>query len=314
MLILIEKSGGPESLDLSGKEFAELDLSAEAIRIEMDRLNSPYDDPPYWYAPGGGLNLCGAVLHSAIFKGCRLGGADFRNSDLRGADFSAADVSHALFSGADLTGANFATARIDGVNLAEAKAIDGIYLADAILVNSPIRRDQLKLGMGETQEKHYLRAKEAFLALRNNYLSLGRYLDASWAYVKERQMERLAVSPFAREKGSQTRIDKWLSNYIAGLSCGYGERPIMPIVWALIAIVTFSVLYVQPGEIISTTQAPLGWLDYVQYSLAAFGTIGSPGMSPGNEWAKLFTSLEAVFGISMLALLMFTLGNRISRS
>jgi hypothetical protein len=60
--------------------------------------------------------------------------------------------------------------------------------------------------------------------------------------------------------------------------------------------------------------AALCFLDYMIYSAGAFATIGYEGLKPINTAAQIWTAVEAMLGISILALLMFTLGNRISRS
>ena len=56
------------------------------------------------------------------------------------------------------------------------------------------------------------------------------------------------------------------------------------------------------------------FFDYAIYSAGAFATIGYEGLKPINTAARVWTAVEALLGISILALLMFTLGNRISRS
>jgi len=37
ILKLIEENGGPEGLDLSGKDLSGIDLGREAIKVEMDK-------------------------------------------------------------------------------------------------------------------------------------------------------------------------------------------------------------------------------------------------------------------------------------
>ncbi len=55
-------------------------------------------------------------------------------------------------------------------------------------------------------------------------------------------------------------------------------------------------------------------LDYVNYSFGAFATVGFARFITVNALAEALTSIEALFGMATLALLMFALGNRISRS
>ncbi len=58
----------------------------------------------------------------------------------------------------------------------------------------------------------------------------------------------------------------------------------------------------------------MSWIDYINYSFGAFTTIGFSNFQTTTALAQTLTSIEALLGISILALLMFTLGNRISRS
>lgn len=60
--------------------------------------------------------------------------------------------------------------------------------------------------------------------------------------------------------------------------------------------------------------ASLDFRSYIIYSAGAFATIGYEGLKPITTAAQIWTAVEAILGISILALLMFTLGNRISRS
>ena len=51
----------------------------------------------------------------------------------------------------------------------------------------------------ETRQGHldarYKEAMEIYLTLKKAFINAGRYDDASWAYVKERQMERKTYFP-----------------------------------------------------------------------------------------------------------------------
>lgn len=102
----------------------------------------------------------------------------------------------------------------------------------------------------------------------------------------------------------------WLSDLLVG----YGERPLRAALCSLVAIIFFMVIFWLSGGISSTDGEPVRLLDYFQYSLATFSTVSFADLVPTNEFAKLATSVEALTGISFLALVMFSLGNRINRS
>ncbi len=107
ILRLIEESGGPEGLDLSGRDLVEIDLSgvdlhgailarADLSEADLRRVNLE------------GANLSWAVLQEADLRwadlrGANLYKADLRMAKLRWADLSGADVEGADFSGVDLS-------------------------------------------------------------------------------------------------------------------------------------------------------------------------------------------------------------------
>jgi len=355
VLRMIENNGGPGGLDLSGRDLSGIDLSSDAIKEEIERIGFPYDNPPAWYSTmTGGINLCGAILKDANFRGARLWRADFREVDLRRAQLQKADLGVSLFAeanlreanlerailsradveGADLGRANLTSTVIQGVDLSVAKSLEGIYLCGVNLDGTMIAREQLRTGIGEEQDKHYYRAKEAYPALKNNFLSLGRYDDASWAFIRERQMARKAQHPMrARRFYGGIELPEttrplsasvwsfyvrhtvgWLIAWMAELSCGYGEKPLRTILWAVAVILTFPFFYQWSDGLSITTGCSPQWIDYLHHSLAAFSTMSLPDIAPVGDWAKLLTSIEAILGISVLALLMFALGNRIGRS
>jgi hypothetical protein len=173
--------------------------------------------------------------------------------------------------------------------------------------------------------------------LKNVFLNKGQYEEAGRAYFKERQTRRRTHLPLKRArqcyldelndiaKSGLTRkyqllnfslrhIFAYLLDWAAEMTCGYGEKPLRTIWWAFVSIVIFSFLYSLSGGIVSINGATLNWLDYLNYSFGAFATVGFANFSTSTPLAQTLTSIEALVGISLLALLMFTLGNRISRS
>ena len=93
---------------LLGELLIEIDLGREVIakKVEEYTMNNPEKTPP-WRAPGGGINLRGAVLckeqNLASFSGAQLDGANFRNAQLERADFATAQLELTNFREAHLT-------------------------------------------------------------------------------------------------------------------------------------------------------------------------------------------------------------------
>jgi hypothetical protein len=83
---------------------------------------------------------------------------------------------------------------------------------------------------------------------------------------------------------------------------------------AAAVILGFAPLYWASNGIADKSGDLLLWSDFLMYSMSTFATVNLPRFDVINQAAELLTSLEALLGISALALLMFVLGNRISRS
>jgi len=352
---MIQSNGGPQGLDLSGRNLSGIDISSDLLRSEMARIGNPYDNPPLWYSTKtGGINLSGANLRNINFQGALLWRGDFQGADFSGAQLQKADfgvsilvktnltdahLERATLARADIEDADFTRAHLEGADIKDvdfsvARSIKGFYLSSAKLGNTGLKREQLRTGLGEEQDRDYYRAKEAYLALKNNFLGQGCYSDASWAYSKERQMERKTHNPlrawrfYSKLELPTNKLSllvslgpfyirhtvKWLFDWLAYLSCGYGERPFNTIFLAMLFIAIFPFFYEWSGGLSSTKGLSLEWMDYLQYSIASFSTRSLPDIIPISSWAELLTSMEALLGIAMLSLLMFTLGNRIARS
>ena len=125
---------------------------------------------PAWWSPstrrgdqpGGGINLEGAELRFA----------NLERADLRGA-------------------------YLPRVDFPDAESIKGVRICRAHLDHTQLTRKQPGgaigqevVAMRETRAQVWLAAKETYLALKNDFEQSGPYDDASWAYRKERRMEK----------------------------------------------------------------------------------------------------------------------------
>ena len=91
------------------------------------------------------------------------------------------------------------------------------------------------------------------------------------------------------------------------ISCSYGEQPFKVLLIALAIVVGFSFIYWELGGIESTS-----WSDNFIFSLRSFVTMAFSDISPVTLTAKILSAIEAALGISLLALLMYSLGKRIT--
>jgi len=350
VLRLIEENEGPEGLNLrgvnlSGTDLSELDLHGVIFGKFGDRNGADLRAVTFAWA-----NLEGAVFASVNLEGSNLYGANLKRAYMPAARLAhctllRANMSEANLYAASLQEANLVDANLNGAYLVSANLQDARLEGDCI-GGSLIQEDydgyrryfeeyepELPTRVVRWHlSKRYLEAARVYRSLKSCFLGNGNYDDASWAHIKERQMLRLsnhpahAFSHYREEIPKDTprrfwklsafyvkHTSQWLLQWAAELSCGYGERPGRVVFWAAVILVLFPFLYRLSGGIVSTTGYPVSWIDYFHYSMAAFSTIGFPDLISANDTAKLLTSLEALLGISALALLMFALGNRISQ-
>lgn len=130
ILQMIEEAGGPENLDLSGKDLSGIDLSPEVIRTELEkRRQKDPEAKPLWVQEEDGrvrginlkrANLQGAELQRANLQGAWLDGANLQEAELYGANLQGAELWKANLQGAWLNGANLQGARLEGADLQRA--------------------------------------------------------------------------------------------------------------------------------------------------------------------------------------------------
>ena len=313
ILKLIEENGGPEGLDLSGKDLSGIDLSDKGIRMELaEEWTTVADKRPIWF--------------STLTKGIFLGGVDLQGANLRRANLQRANLWQANLREANLRGAN-----LKETSLWEAQ-LHGANLYLARLKNTQLTRKSIGRMVGEEAKKDYIEAREVYLTLKNNFNQIGRYGDASWAYVKERQMGKMMHHPrLARKYYGEglpenpnvwqlgwfyiRHTTKWALDWVVEWTCGYGESVLRTLRAMGVALVGFAILYWLLGAVVDANGNPSStWLHCLLYSGGAFTTFGVDTLRPANDWIRALSIFESVVGIALTGLLGFVLGNRIRRS
>ena len=118
--------------------------------------------------------------------------------------------------------------------------------------------------------------RDAYLALKQNFESIGDYDAASWAYIKERQMEKKCSAPwrarrfYGKEQLGDTNKRKlpayhlqvwwfyvrhtarWLGDVLVEVLCGYGESIWLVLLW-------ISVLLFVAGPLLFGALGLLDW-------------------------------------------------------
>lgn len=290
--------------------------------------------------------LRGAVLRKTKLRGSRLWATDMQNADLEFADLQGADL-----GGANLQGANLKKAKLQQVDLELCK-IDNIFIWGAWLDKTRLRRKQLGRAIGEELAGDYGYAKHGYLTLKQNFDDLGDYGAASWAYRKERRMEKLTHWPpshiiifykkwlpklndkswrgkFQRFSFYLRQFASYISDWFVELLCDYGES-----IWRVVAWIAAVLFVIGPALVGWRGQLkwpeenysvyfslPTAWQQwgyaYVQnvlYMLDTFTTANFAQLEPANDLVRLISGFLAMIGIFLVGLLGFVVGNRIRRS
>jgi len=148
-----------------------------------------------------------------------------------------------------------------------------INFSNTLLRNTKIKKVQIANHIIQEHNKEFYIAKEIFLILKNNFHSIGMYEDESWAFVKEKDMERKSniIYSLLNEKNKydaykeilrQSNLSKiaiikskiffqwlfskafikWSTLTISNFIYQYGENPWRVIRFALIIIFSFALI------------------------------------------------------------------------
>jgi len=318
-------------------------------------------------------DLSGANLQEVKFGAANLQEAKLFQANLRGAKlfdealFAEPDLRESLFvgvtdertdpefanvlgatlfvglAGVNLEGANLRCTKLEGVDLTAAN-LEGAYFYGAYLDRTRLHAEQLKPKIGEEKDKRWDEAKEAYLLLKNNFRSLGRYNDARWAYVKERNTERKSYFPsqegdgevenrlpkgrlkkklepiykswlylklFFKPRGIRIQRWLWLRNMVWEISCNYGESILLPILWAIVITFIFSpALFYSFGGIVQDG-SPLSYADCIVLSMSSFAGLTFSEITSLTYFGRVWSSLEAMAAVATFALVMYTFGRRL---
>jgi uncharacterized protein YjbI with pentapeptide repeats len=298
-----------------------------------------------------GADLPGAELPDAKLQGATLRSANLQRAHLRGANLQGAVLEGGNLQGADLAwanlqGADLRSTRLEGVDFKFCTGLTHIRVAGAYLDRTRLRREQLGENIGEEREareskasainraEFYTQAKHSYLALKQNFEDLGDYDAASWAYRKEREMERLeagwravdawwptprpwqSVADKPQRRKAVKYTIKWLTDTVQWILTDYGES-----VWRVLGAIGlvflgFAALY---GVINGVRLVDSGALthdpkDLALFSLGAMTTLLPPNLQPACDGAQVLVNLETLLAVALTGLLGFVLGNRIRHS
>ena len=204
-----------------------------------------------------------------------------------------------------------------------------IDFSDSLLRNTKIKKGQIENHILQEKRKKFSEAQDIYLLLKNNFHSIGRYNDESWAFQKEKEMGRKSNCHFKT-------LHKWLGSCFLNAIYGYGERPWNVVISAGILIFVFAFVFSligignpeiielkgvavhqETGNIVDLTSKGLlknsvirNFPDSLYFSLITFTTLGYGDFRPLEGWGRILAGSEAFIGAFMMALFVYTFARR----
>ncbi len=175
----------------------------------------------------------------------------------------------------------------------------------AKLSSVEIKRKDIEGHIIQEHRKNFRQAKEIYLVLKNNFHTIGRYDDESWAFKKEKEMERKSYF--------HGRPLKWLGSMFWNLLYGYGEKPFWIFGWCGFLLLFSSFIYwLSKGvfQVMGNRLVLVGdYWNNLYFSVVTFTTLGYGDFRPIGK-IRVLASFEAFLGIFLIALFIFTFARK----
>lgn len=309
----------------------------ERTRIEyFSGLHATLTDTSF---PGSGLDR-------VSFHQADLSGADLSGLDLRGANLSSATLSRAVLDGTDLRGADLSGTALAGVHVDDETTFlhppvgefdethrlpRGLRTAVPFVSTGgsccgpdpafdPPAVESRDVSWPETDESE---AKTLYRQIETIAGDHGRSRLQSRAFVRGQDLRYAQL----REREPFPKIRYWFSRLQRGVFV-YGESFARVVVVSLSIILTFGLLYPLGGWTSTVgpdgTTAPLTYARVAEEPVLLWRSVYHSAMmfATGNRYggieatttlSQAITSVEALLGPTMLALIVFVLGRRAAR-
>jgi len=308
VLKMIGESGGPEKLNLLGRNLEGIDLSG--VNLEGSNLHganlqgSNLVTANLEYSMLGDANIIGANLAASILRNASLNGANLENANLAGADMQNAMLRRANLKGARLLNANLQGAHLMESNLEGAMLVNVKWHPKYIIGDENLEVDD----EGILEKKERVLGKRRILGyiagvycyLKKVHNAAGMYDAAGAFYFREMTIRRKALSWFPNP------LPKAVSKIIAIL-CGYGEKPERVVLSAAAIVLGLGSIY------IAGTQSPQLAYYFSAVSFTALGYGAWINASSVETWVKALGALEAFIGVFMMALFLVTFTRKMTR-
>ena len=269
-----------------------------------------------------GKSLEGYALSYADLEGANLVEADLSYADLSHANLKKSHLYHSNLSGANLLKADLSSANLNRANLIQANLL-GAHLLEAKLeqtkwgkrlVQEDLALSAQKANDQENATDYYEQAEELYRELRQEYELRGQFETAGFFFYREMIMRRNQLSCFSLKRLLSKAVD---------ILCGYGEKPLRLILFAIIFIfgnaLLYSLLGVEGKNGIIDLQMHIGikenitrLLECVYLSILTFTTMSFGDIVPIGA-SRVIAAIEALVGTFTIALFLVLFVKRMTR-
>jgi hypothetical protein len=299
-----------------------------------------------------GNSLEGAYLKEASIEGS-AGGDWFREGPmLAGAVLRRANLSNAHLSCGSLNKADLTLANLEGAYLSDVDTRDANFW-NAKLYNAKFRNNDFAGAKGLSRdsfrgwkygvfpiyrilETYPDQCQRVYRGLARNFAENGLSDDASWASFRERLMHhRLLLSGLSIYKlfaemmfenslqSLPARLTmlyaRWFHNlmhllvsYLSRFVWGYGEKPQRVGFTSAFVIMGYATIYARCGALVDGVFTKPGFKSALYFSIVTFTTLGYGDIKPTNDF-RLWAASEAIAGVVLMGLFLFTLARRAAR-
>ena len=250
-----------------------------------------------------GANLVAANLQGANLWVANLQGANLWLANLQGANLNGANLQEATLSSTNLQGANLLAANLQGAGL-EGADLRRAGLAGAILRDARLERANWgNYVLGEEIEGNFGGAASVYRTLKQRHTEAGMYDIAGEFHYREMEARR------KQAKKERRRLPYALGLGALGTLYGYGERPLLVVVWAAAIVFGFALVHWAFGTVAG------GFLEALYYSAVSFTALGYGTWAPEPQgWAGRFLGAgESFLGVFMMALFLVTFTRKMTR-
>jgi hypothetical protein len=342
-------------LDLSGVDFRP-DKDKETTPLKFKNAvfgcHPPEKDHPPTKLVGTVFRECTlekcsfehAILEDADFRGCTpLDHCDFRYAIFRRVTFEDAEINTCdLYRSVFEIGCVLAKARLRGVSLTHAW-LYGIVDLRRSAFEAPANEPALQ---AEAEADEYFRflektdkdrsphfTREAALSeapdeaarvyrhLSGVWASQGHYDDATWAYVRSKDLERRLAKAHRSDRSlaCEQRFRAWRTSLVLSVAdrlCRFGDSVGRVAFWIAVVAVLPGLIYSATHAVETTGPNPhhAGVFMSVMFSVGRLAAITPSGLTTSGHVVDGFVIAQSIVAITLIGLLGFVLGNKLRSS